>query len=106
MKRIVVLLGIVAVFLAPLHAAEEEKSDAGTFVSFKDGTLTINGKSGVLTYRQIGENYKTYRNNEDGPGSALVITVDALGQTIPGTALQVDVLKARNRLWAGPSLHR
>jgi hypothetical protein len=92
MRRIVVVLSIVALSLVPLNAAEAEKNGVGAFVSFKDGTLTIKGKSGVLTYRQISENYKTYCNNENGPGSALVNTVDSLGQTIPGTALQVDVL--------------
>ncbi len=50
----------------------------GEFASFEDGTLTIEGKSGLLVYERVGENYKTYQNNEDGPGSKLVNTVEAL----------------------------
>jgi hypothetical protein len=53
--------------------------------------LTIQGKSGLLVYKQVGENYKTYENNETGPGSRLVSTVEALDRVVPGTIFRVNV---------------
>ena len=82
-------------FTAAIFAADKsepkEHSACGTFVSFKDGTLTIKGKSGLVIYPQVGANYQTFENNEDGPGSKLVDTVAALGRVVPGTVLQVHV---------------
>ncbi len=91
-----IALGMItfwSVWTGTLAAAEvpaANKSASGTFVSFKDGTLTIKGKSGLLVYEQVGENYKSYQNNEDGPGSKLVGTIEALSRVLPGTVCHVD----------------
>ncbi len=69
----------------------KERTASGTFVSFKDGTLTIQGKTGPLVYKQIGANYKSFENNENGPGSKLVGTADALGRLALGTVIRVNV---------------
>ena len=74
--------------------------------SFVDGTLTLKGKSGLIVYENVGENYKTYQNNEWGVGSRLVGTVALTGAKLkpnekgfessldrvrPGTLVRVDV---------------
>jgi hypothetical protein len=101
MKAAITALGFLALSNAHLLAAE--KSGAGVFVSYQDGTLTLDGKSGRLVYQHVGENYKTFQNNEDGPGSKLVSTVRALSgeklegkiipltRVLPGTLVRVDV---------------
>jgi hypothetical protein len=82
---------VMAVCTATLDAADQaEKSGAGTFVSFRNGELTLQGKSGLLVY-QIGEGYQSFANNEDGPGSKLVESKMALSQLMPGTAVYVNV---------------
>ncbi len=104
-----ILLGVFGTLgVAPSRLAAADKpgmnqSGSGTFVSYLDGTLTLNGKSGRLVYERVGENYKTYQNNEDGPGSKLVPTVRALSgeqlegklpsltRVLPGTVVRVDV---------------
>lgn len=82
---------VIAACNATLCAVDQaEKSGAGTFVSFKNGTLTLQGKSGLLVY-QIGEGYRTFANNEDGPGSKLVESKVALSQLMPGMVVYVNV---------------
>ncbi|OAI57978.1 hypothetical protein AYO49_01680 [Verrucomicrobiaceae bacterium SCGC AG-212-N21] len=63
---------------------------SGTFVSFKDGILTLRGKSGEVHYPQVGANYQTFENNEAGPGSKQVDTVAALSRVVPGTVFRVQ----------------
>ena len=70
---------------------KKPRTASGTFVSFKDGTLTLKHRSDVLTYEQVGAQYKTYENNEDGPGSKLVDTVAALNRVLPGAVVDVNV---------------
>ncbi len=84
------LLFSTAIFAADKSEPKEHSAN-GTFVSFKDGTLTIKGKSGLVIYQQVGANYQTFENNEDGPGSRLVETVAALSRVVPGTVFQVHV---------------
>lgn len=99
-----IALGIAVLAVVPrtLGAADtpaadvsesNEKSANGAFVSFRDGTLTIKGKSGSVVYKQVGKNYKAYENNEAGPGSKLVDTVEALSRVEPGTVVRVLVEK-------------
>ena len=91
-RIVVAALCAIAVSTASLCAADHaEKSGAGTFVSFKNGTLTLRGESGLLIYPGVGESYQAYANNEDGPGSKLVGTGEALSQVMPGTAVYVSV---------------
>lgn len=108
-RHVVILCGTVCLFIAtswPLLAADSaamNKSGNGAFVSFQDGRLTVKGKSGLLVYDRVGENYKTYQNNEDGPGSKLVNTVEALSgaklpgnvpalsRVLPGTVVRINV---------------
>ncbi len=67
------------------ETSARNQSGHGAFVTFQGGRLTLKGKLGVLVYDQVGENYKTYQNNEEGPGSRLVDTVRALsGEKLPG----------------------
>jgi len=83
---------VIAACTATLGAVDQAgKSAAGTFVSFKDGTLTLQGKSGLLAYPGVGESYQIYVNNEDGPGSKLVAALEALSRVMPGTAVYVNV---------------
>lgn len=82
------------------------KSGSGTFVSFRDGRLTIKGKAGLVVYENVGEKFQTFQNNENGPGSKRVGTVDALSganlegnvkslrRVIPGTVVRVNVEKS------------
>jgi len=99
------VLGLVAA-AEPLtggKAEPKETSGTGLFVSYLDGTLTIKGKAGQQVYLRVGENYKTYQNNEVGPGSKLVPTVQALSgmkldgpiaslsRVLPGSLVRVDV---------------
>mgnify|MGYP000732673906 CR=1 FL=1 len=69
----------------------KEKSASGSFVSFRDGTLTLKGKSGPINFEHIGAKYKTFENNESGPGSKLVDTADALRRVAPGMVFRVSV---------------
>lgn len=82
-------------FTTALVAANQpnlkEHSASGIFASFKDDTLTIKAKSGIVSYRHVGANYKAFENNEDGPGARLVDAVEALGHVAPGTVVQVCV---------------
>jgi len=91
MKSIIATLSVLFVTFSLVALEQENKSGAGTFVSFRDGTLTIRGKSELHIYKQIGDNYKTYQNNDNGPGSRLVDTVDALSRCTQGTVFQVNV---------------
>jgi hypothetical protein len=91
-----IVLGMVVMpwdLVAPAadRAESKEQTASGTFVSFKDGTLTIKGKSALVIYQQVGANYKTFQNNEHGPGSKLVETVEALSRVSPGAVFHVDV---------------
>ena len=89
----------IAMFTMALCAAEPAanktgphgKTASGTFVSFKDGTLTLKGKSGDISYPQVGADYQTFENNEAGPGSKQVDTVAALSSVAPGTVFRVQV---------------
>jgi hypothetical protein len=83
----IALLAVVQADQGPSKA----KTASGTFVSFKDGTLTLRDKSGLVVHEQIGANYKTFQNNENGPGVKQVPTVEALSQVLPGTVCQVHV---------------
>jgi hypothetical protein len=94
---------ILATATLAAEAPAANKSGSGAFVSFRDGTLTIQGKSGLVVYHHVGENYTTYQNNENGPGSKPVGTVEALSgsilagnvaalsRVIPGTLCRVNV---------------
>ncbi len=90
------VLGMIASLGAmprSLAAAEEpaaSKQSNGTFVSFQDGKLTIKGLTGLVEFKQVGKGFKTYQNNEAGPGSKLVDTVETLSRAVPGTVVQVD----------------
>ena len=100
---IIAVLSLGPRMVVAAEAPTANKSGSGTFVSFQDGKLTIQGKSGLLVYEQVGENYRTYQNNEEGPGSKLVGTVEALtgsklpgtvnslSRVLPGTVVQVNV---------------
>ena len=82
---LVVQLGFVPCRLDAVETPAASKSDSGAFVSYNDETLTLKGKSGLIVYENIGQIYKSYHNNESGPGSRLVNTVDALsGSVLPG----------------------
>lgn len=97
------LPGFVPTRLAAAETTARNQSGSGAFVSFQGGTLTIKGKAGVIVYDHVGENYKTYHNNEEGPGSRLVSTLKALGgeklpgnitpltRVLPGTFVTVNV---------------
>src|SRR5262245_46108488 len=83
--------------------AARNKSGNGTFVSYSGGLLTLNSSAGALIYDNVGANYKSYQNNEEGPGSKLVDTVHAfsggklpgritpLTRVLPGTLVCVNV---------------
>jgi hypothetical protein len=99
----------IAIMPGRLSAADAPatgKSSSGAFVSFVEGTLTLKSKSGLIVYENVGENYKTYQNNEWGVGSRLVGTVALTGAKLkpnekgfessldrvrPGTLVRVDV---------------
>lgn len=86
----VVALGVAPCRLPAAEAPATNKSGSGAFVSFIDGRLTLQGKSGLLIYDNVGENYQAYQNNEEGPGSRLVGTVQALsGAKLPGNILSL-----------------
>ncbi len=89
MKKLVAAL---CVFAASLSASDQKtESTSGSFVSFKDGTLMLKGRSGSIICMEVGANYRTYENNEAGPGSKLVDTVGALSRVTPGMVFQVNV---------------
>lgn len=110
--KIGIALGAIALLnldQRTLNAADgpvANKSGSGTFVSFGDSRLTIKGKAGLAVYESIGENFQTFQNNENGPGSKRVGTVEALSgsnlegndkslsRVIPGTVVRVDVEKS------------
>jgi|GEM_PF-4173059 len=88
-------MALVAMFAAGprgVIAAESnaKKSESGMLVAYRDGMLTLRGKSGDLVY-EVGPNFKTWQNNEDGPGSKQVDTVRALSGAMPGTVVRLDV---------------
>ena len=60
-------------------------------MSFIDGKLTLKGKSGLIVLEHIDANYRTFEDNENGPGSKLVVTVEALSRVGAGTVFQVNV---------------
>ena len=86
---------------------QSNQSGSGTLVSFRDGRLTMKGKAGLVVYDRIGENFQTFQNNENGPGSKCVGTVEALSgsylegnvkslsRVMPGTAVRVNVEKSQ-----------
>ncbi|HWN95546.1 MAG TPA: hypothetical protein VNT99_10970 [Methylomirabilota bacterium] len=94
---LVALLSVVPWCLAAAQTSSADKSDAkeqtasGSFVSFRDGRLTLKGKTGPLVFEQVGANYRTFEDNENGPGSKLVDTVAALSHVEPGAVFQVNV---------------
>jgi hypothetical protein len=85
------LLAVHSWRLAAIETGAKESPASGSFVSFSDGKLTLRGKAGLITFEQVGANYQTFENNEDGPGSRLVDTVSALGKVTPGAVFQVNV---------------
>ncbi len=80
-------------FAANAESAEEswERTTSGTFVSFKNGALTIKAKSGLVVFKQVDANYKTYQDNDPGAGAKLVDTTLALSNVAPGMAMRVNV---------------
>ena len=84
-------LGAMPRSLAAAEESASSKHSHGTFVSFQDDKLTIKGKTGLVEFKQVGKGFKTYQNNEFGPGSKLVDSVDTLSRTVQGTVVQVDV---------------
>ncbi len=84
------LLFTTAIFAAD-KSEPKEQAASGSFVSFRDGTLTLKGKSGPIIFEHIGANYQTFENNESGPGSKVVDTADALSRVAPGTVFRVSV---------------
>ena len=112
-----IALGALTLFSLDQHTlnasddSDAIKSCSGTFVSFRDGRLTIKSKAGLVVYNNIGENYQTYQNNENGPGSKRVGTVEAfsgadlvgnvksLSRVIPGTVVRVNAQK--NEIYFG-----
>lgn len=69
------------------------KQGQGTFVSFKDGTLTLNGREGVLEWKNIDGNTKTFLGTGEDIGGDRgykpAPTVETLGQVKPGTRVFV-----------------
>ena len=65
----------------------------GKFVSFKDGTLTLEGPSGRLVWREIDEGTKTYfgegESSDKDRGYRPVETLDALSRVKTGTQIYV-----------------
>lgn len=92
---IVLGLGVAPVVLPLTLVAAEvpttNSSGSGAFISFQDGTLTIKGKSGLVNHKNVGKDFKTFQNNEDGPGCKPVDTVEALSRLVPGFAIRVNV---------------
>lgn len=76
---------------SPESQPQKEQSASGTFVSYKDGKLTIRSKVGPVVYQQVGANYKTFQNNELGAGSKPVDTATALAAVEPGMVVRVNV---------------
>ena len=94
------LLALATAAPVTLVAADVPASSSGTFVSYRDGTLTLRGKSGgLVVHRQVGADYTTFENNEDGPGAKAVDTVAELTHAAPGTPFQID--PARSELSFG-----
>jgi len=108
-KSLLVVLAIAAGH-APLvvraaDAPAMDRSGSGAFVSYNGGLLTLKGKSGHLLFNNVGAKFKAYQNNEEGPGSRLVDTMQALSgaqlpgkirsltRVLPGTKMRVDVEK-------------
>ncbi len=102
----IVLLGMVAnagmvprqIFAAESRAAnkEERKVQAGggrgKFVSFKDGTLTIEANDGTLIQNKLPEGTKTLQWNDDG-GFKPVDTVATLEQVKAGAWIHIQLEK-------------
>ncbi len=86
-------LGVMPPLLVAVEKPAATEKASGTFVSFQNSELTIKGPAGLIEYKSIDENYKTYQNNEEGPGAKLVDTLEALRRTVPGTVIHVDVDK-------------
>ncbi len=76
-----------------VKATQMKQSGAGEFVSYKDGTLTLRGRGGVLIWANIVENYKTFQRPDDGSDANKVGTVEALSKLTPGMAVRVNVDK-------------
>ncbi len=88
--------GAVAAADAPA-GAKPQKDGAGEFVSYKDGTLTLKGRGGPLVRENVGDNYKTFERDADGPGARAVGTGEALGQLKPGMAVRISPTKLEIR---------
>ncbi|MEZ6058373.1 MAG: hypothetical protein R3C01_16860 [Planctomycetaceae bacterium] len=65
----------------------------GKFVSFEDGTLTLEGPSGRLVWKEIDANTKSYlgegESSDQDRGYRPVETLDALSKIKPGTQVFV-----------------
>lgn len=110
----VVVLGVAPWAIAPAQAfaaetAEPEKESVdqrdkngwGKFVSFKDGTLTLESNAGILiVWNKIGESSKTLKFDSDtGKHQPVESTADSLSQVKAGTWMAV--MNARSTIYIG-----
>ena len=105
------LLGVVPWAVVPAQALaadkaehketvdQKEKLGRGKFVSFKDGTLTLESNSGILmVWNKISENTKTFQFDPDaGEFKRVEGTADALNQVKAGTWVTVGDGKTGSR---------
>lgn len=73
--------------------AQPLRHGQGTFVSYKDGTLTLTGRDGLLEWKNIDGNTKTFlatgEDRGEDRGYKPAATIETLGQVKPGTRVFV-----------------
>ncbi|MEK6262723.1 MAG: hypothetical protein AABP62_29345 [Planctomycetota bacterium] len=112
----VAVLGVVPWAVVPVQTFAAEKAEPkketvdqkdkngwGKFVSFKDGTLTLESNAGVLiVWNKIAESSKTLKFDPDtGKHKPVESTADALNQVKAGTWVAVMNAKATIYIGAG-----
>ncbi|MSU78114.1 MAG: hypothetical protein EXS16_08465 [Gemmataceae bacterium] len=82
-------------------AGPSQKTERGRFVSYKDGTLTIQANSVALLGNKLPENAKTLVWDHDKGGYKPASTAEALNQAKAGTWFVIQVAKDNSTIRIG-----